>query len=194
MLVCAPNVARDKYHGVTIFGDTMKHYGLGIAEGSNVTNLTVASGTSFPGSPSTGELFFRSDTGTLMVYDGSAWDALQSTQSIPIACSDETSTLTTGTKVTFRMPFSMLVNKIKASLTNAQASGNIFTVNVLRNGVSCFNVPLTINNGSKTSQDATIPAVLNSSTFNDDDEITISITQVGNGSATGLKVYFVGVV
>ncbi len=53
----------------------MKHYGLTIAEGSEITNPTVATGTSFPGNESTGELFFRTDTDTLYVWDGSTWDS-----------------------------------------------------------------------------------------------------------------------
>jgi len=52
----------------------MKHYGLSIAEGSEITNLTVATGTSFPGNESVGELFFRTDQQTLYVWDGSEWD------------------------------------------------------------------------------------------------------------------------
>lgn len=46
----------------------MKHYGIDLAEGSDISNLTVDSGTSFPGNPNEGELFFRSDTDTLYVY------------------------------------------------------------------------------------------------------------------------------
>ncbi len=53
----------------------MKHYGLTIAEGSEITNPTVATGTSFPGNESTGELFFRTDTDTLYVWDGTQWDS-----------------------------------------------------------------------------------------------------------------------
>ena len=46
-----------------------------ISEGGSIVNATIASGSSFPTSPSTGELFFRTDapnTG-LYVYTGSEW-------------------------------------------------------------------------------------------------------------------------
>lgn len=51
----------------------MRIDGIQLQEGSNISNLTVASGTSFPSSPSLGELFFRSDTELLYVYNGSTW-------------------------------------------------------------------------------------------------------------------------
>jgi hypothetical protein len=49
--------------------------GLNLIGGSEITNLTVASGTSFPMSPSQGELFFRSDLGKLHIFDGVTWQA-----------------------------------------------------------------------------------------------------------------------
>ena len=36
----------------------------------------VSSGTSFPGSPSNGQMFFRTDTGKLYIYDGTDWRQL----------------------------------------------------------------------------------------------------------------------
>lgn len=33
----------------------------------------VGSGTSFPGTPSNGQTFFRTDTGKLYIYDGTNW-------------------------------------------------------------------------------------------------------------------------
>lgn len=51
----------------------MKHYGLDIAEGSEITNLTAPTGTVFPALPNKGEIFFRSDTNILYVYNGTAW-------------------------------------------------------------------------------------------------------------------------
>jgi len=41
--------------------------------GNVVSKLTVASGTAFPATPSTGELFFRTDLNALHVYNNSAW-------------------------------------------------------------------------------------------------------------------------
>lgn len=46
--------------------------GISIVEGSNIANLTVASGASFPAEPSLGELFFKISEG-MHVYDGTTW-------------------------------------------------------------------------------------------------------------------------
>lgn len=111
---------------------------------------------------------------------------------LPVACSDETSILTTGTKVTFRMPYAMTLSSIKGSLTTAQTSGTIFTVDVKVNGTSILSTKLTIDNGEKTSATAATAAVLSSIALAADDEVTIDIDQIGDGTATGLKVYFIG--
>lgn len=51
----------------------MKHYGLKIAEGTQITNTVVATGTSFPSNEDAGELFYRTDQNKLYVYAGSSW-------------------------------------------------------------------------------------------------------------------------
>lgn len=170
----------------------MKHFGIDLSEGSDIENLTVPSGTAYPGLPSVGELFFRTDFNALVVYNGSAWSRVQTQQSIPVACSDETTALTTGLKVTFRMPYAMTLVSVKASLTTAQASGNIFTVDITSNGTSIFSTLLTIDNSETTSGTAVTPAVLSTTSLSADAEIKISITQAGTGG-TGLKVYLIGV-
>jgi hypothetical protein len=43
------------------------------------TNLVVPSGTSFPSTPSAGEIFFRSDEGIVYSYDGSSWTSAATT-------------------------------------------------------------------------------------------------------------------
>ena len=50
-------------------------------------------------------------------------------QSFIVACSDEATALTASTaKVTFRMPWAFRLYTLTASLTTAQTSGSIFTV------------------------------------------------------------------
>lgn len=113
---------------------------------------------------------------------------------IPIACSDEATPLTAGTaKVTFRMPFAMNLSEVRASLTTAQASGSILTVDINAGGASILSTKLTIDNTEKTSTTAATPAVISSRTLDDDAEITIDIDQVEVGTANGLKVYLIGV-
>ncbi|MEM4260927.1 MAG: hypothetical protein QXG00_06835 [Candidatus Woesearchaeota archaeon] len=51
----------------------MKIYGGEVAEGSNIKNLTVASGEDFPNTPNAAELFYRLDENKLYLYNGSQW-------------------------------------------------------------------------------------------------------------------------
>lgn len=117
------------------------------------------------------------------------------TQSIIVACSDETTALTTGTaKVTFRMPYAMTLTAVRASLTTAQASGSIFTVDINEGGTTILSTKLTIDNTEKTSTTAATAAVISDSALADDSEITIDIDQIGGSGAAGLKVYLIGTI
>jgi hypothetical protein len=108
---------------------------------------------------------------------------------IQLACSDETTALTSGTaKVTFRAPRAMVITGVRASLTTAQTSGSIFTVDINDSGTSILSTKLTIDNTEKTSVTAATPPVISDTAIADDAEITIDIDQVGDGTAKGLKV------
>lgn len=112
---------------------------------------------------------------------------------IQAACSDETTAITAGTsKVTFRLPCAFTLTAVRASLTTAQASGNIFTVDINLGGVSVLGTKLTIDNTEKTSVTATTPATIVTSAMTDDGEITVDVDQIGNGTATGLKITLIG--
>jgi hypothetical protein len=110
-----------------------------------------------------------------------------------VAASDEVTALTTGlAKVTFRMPKAVTLTSVRASLTTAQASGSIFTVDINEGGTSILSTKLTIDNTEKTSTTAATPPVISDTSLADDAEMTIDIDQIGNGTATGLKVYLIG--
>ena len=112
---------------------------------------------------------------------------------VQVAASDETTALTTGTaKVTFRMPYAMTVTAVRASLSTAQASGSIFTVDINEGGTTILSTKLTIDNTEKTSTTAATPAVISDTALADDAEITIDIDQIGDGTAAGLKVTIIG--
>ena len=112
---------------------------------------------------------------------------------IQAAASDESTALTTGSaKVTFRMPYAMTLTAVRASLSTAQASGTIFTVDVNQGGSSIISTKITIDNTEKTSTTAAAPPVISTSALTDDAEITIDIDQIGNGTAAGLKVTLIG--
>lgn len=124
-------------------------------------------------------------------YDGSdpAWTAIPET--IIIACSDESTAITTGTaKATFRMPFAMTVSSVRATLSTASSSGAV-TVDVNDGGTSIFSTTLTIDASEKTSTTAATAAVLSDTALADDAEITIDIDGAGTG-AKGLKVALIG--
>ncbi len=142
-------------------------------------------------------------TGAELVYVGQAGDDavttiqdianLTNVQSIVVAASDETTALATGTaKVTFRMPYAFTVSAVRASLTTAQTSGSIFTVDINESGTTILSTKLTIDNTEKTSTTAATPPVISDTSLADDAEITIDIDQVGDGTAKGLKVVLIG--
>jgi hypothetical protein len=110
-----------------------------------------------------------------------------------VAASDETTALTTGAaKITFRMPRAVTLTSVRASLTTAQGSGSIFTVDINEGGVSILSTKLTIDNTEKTSTTAATPPVISDASLADDAEITIDIDQIGDGTAKGLKVMLIG--
>lgn len=111
-----------------------------------------------------------------------------------VACSDEVTALTVGTnKVVFRMPRNMTLTRAKASLTVPQASGTIFTVDIKYGGATIFSgAKLTIDNTEPSSTTAATAAPLSITNLIDDIEINIDITQIGNGTAKGLKITFDG--
>lgn len=114
-------------------------------------------------------------------------------QCIAVACSDEATALTAGTgKVTFRMPYAMTLTAVRASLTTAQTSGSVFTVDVNEAGTSILSTKLTIDNTEKTSTTAAAAPVISDTALADDAEITVDIDQIGDGTAKGLKVYLIG--
>ena len=112
-----------------------------------------------------------------------------------VAASDETTALTTGAaKITFRMPRAVTLTAVRASLTTAQGSGSIFTVDINESGTSILSTKLTIDNTEKTSFTAATPPVISDAALADDAEITIDIDQIGDGTAKGLKVMLIGTV
>jgi hypothetical protein len=112
---------------------------------------------------------------------------------IGVACSDETTALTTGAaKATFRMPFAMNLTAVRASVTTAP-TGSVLTVDINESGASILSTKITIDATEKTSTTAVTPPVISESSLADDSEITIDIDTVGSTIAgTGLKVWLIG--
>ena len=116
------------------------------------------------------------------------------TQSFVLACSDETTDLTTGTKLTFRMPYAFTVSEVRASLTTAGTGGTLVTVDINEGGTTILSTQITIDASETTSEDASTPPVINDPNLADDAEMTIDIDNVGStNTGKGLKVYIIGV-
>lgn len=193
------------------------------AEGESVTltswvsnRTTIA--TAVEGSP----ILSGASEGDMLVFDGTDWVQLpkgaegkvlgightsfgytgnpewitqaSAPESWGFACSDETTAITTGVKIAFVTPYSFWLQEVKASLTTAQTSGSLFTVDIKLGGVSVFSTLLTFDNAEKGSFSATTAYVLSDSTtvLSANTEVTIEVTQVGDGTAKGLKVFLVG--
>ena len=113
--------------------------------------------------------------------------------SFVIACSDETSDLTTGEKVQFRMPFAFTVSEVRASLSTAATGTNLLTVDIEQGGSSILSTPITIDSSETTSTTAATPPVISTTSLTNDSIITIDIDQVGNTTTgKGLKCVIVG--
>ena len=140
----------------------------------------------------TGSQAISTVTGLQTALDGKA-SLAQAKQSLIVACSDEATALTAGTgKVTFRMPYAFTLSGVRASLTTAQTSGALLTVNIKEGGVSILSTKITLDNTEKTSTTAATPPVLSDTALADDAEITVDIDQVGDGTAKGLKIALIG--
>lgn len=118
-------------------------------------------------------------------------------ESIIIACSDETTALTTGTaKVTFRMPYAFTLTAVRASVTTAP-TGSTLVVDINEDtgsgATSILSTKLSIDISEKTSTTAATQPVISDASLADDSEITIDIDQIGSTIAgAGLKVYLIG--
>jgi hypothetical protein len=129
-------------------------------------------------------------------YSGkSGYSGIGTPECILLTASDEVTPLTTGTKITFRMPYKVTLSKVKASLTVAGSSKT--EVDVKEEGGSIFTGtipipnPLILTPPSPTIT-VTTSSGLTDTSLEDDAIITVSIVSAGTG-ATGLKVYLIGV-
>jgi hypothetical protein len=114
-------------------------------------------------------------------------------QSIIVACSDEITALSAGTnKVTFRMPYAFTLTAVRASLTTAQSSGILLTVDINKDGVSILSTKITFDNTEKSSVMATVQPVISDFNLPDDCEISVDIDQIGGATAKGLKITLIG--
>lgn len=113
---------------------------------------------------------------------------------IGLACSDETTAITTGTgKVTFRMPYAMTLTAVRASVTTAPV-GSTIIIDINESGSTIMTTDkLSIDASEKTSTTAVTAAAITDTALADDAEITIDFDQVGSGTAgAGVKIWLIG--
>lgn len=143
-----------------------------------------------------GELYLVTDEPNLLIGTGAA-SYLEVSKAKPfeygVACSDEITALTTGTKVTFRSPCAFTLTAIRASLTTAQTSGTLVTVNLTNGGAAVLGTKVTIDNTERTSTTAATAATITAPAIADDAELAVSVDALGDGTAKGLKVTLIGV-
>jgi len=114
------------------------------------------------------------------------------TTSFVLACSDETTAIdSTGTKLTFYMPFEYTVTGVRASLTTTSSSGTP-TIDISEDGTSIMTTTkITVDPGDLISTESATQPVLTDTALADESKITIDVDVTGTG-ATGLKVYILG--
>lgn len=131
--------------------------------------------------------------GTNLLLSAGVLSANNQSQSIIVACSDLVSSITAGTnKGILYIPYDFKLEYVFAGLLTPQSSGNIFTVDINRNGSTILSTKITIDNTEETSFTAAVQPALNFTNLLQADRITFDVDQVGNGTAIGLLVGLVG--
>jgi hypothetical protein len=108
------------------------------------------------------------------------------------SCSDEPTPLIVATKLTtFRAPYPLTLQYVRASLTNPVTDTELI-VDVVATGLgSLFSTPIHIDIGETTSVTAVTQSVLSIINIVDDQEFVPAVLQAG-GTASGLKVAVTG--
>ena len=160
---------------------------LGVS-GANITGVDAGSDKIVFWDDSASELTYLATVGP--TFDGTT---LRWPVELVIACSDESTNLTTGTaKVTFRAPYAFTLTAVRASV-NTAPTGSTLIVDINEGGTSVISTKLSIDASEKTSTTAASAAVISDSAIADDAEITIDIDQIGSTIAgKGLKVVLIG--
>lgn len=126
---------------------------------------------------STANITFQSGSTTTFAA-GSTQTGL--TQWLQFALGDQTSVITTGTKLTTRFPACTIL-AVRASLQTASSSG-LPTINILESGVTILSTKITIDANELTSTTAVTPPVVSDAAIADDAEMTFAIDVAGTGA------------
>ena len=157
-----------------------------LSAGIDIATLLVGAGTDTEVRALTGNW---ESTYTTVQSNSSTWRL----EDFIVACSDESTNLSVSTSaVTFRVPFAMVLNSVRASV-NVAPVGSTIIADIKQTGTSIFSTKLSIDAGEETSTTAATPSVISNPNLTDDAKIIVSIDQVGSSTAgRGLKLTFKG--
>jgi hypothetical protein len=164
---------------------------------AKIANASANSRLLGSGSGGSGAAYTELTVGTGLTMGASSLSvdqtALKPKEAIGIACSDETTAITTGTaKATFRMPYAFTLSEVRASVTTAP-TGSTIIIDINEGGTTILSTKLSIDASEKTSTTAASAAVISDSSLADDAEMTIDFDQVGSTIAgAGVKVWLIG--
>jgi len=167
---------------------------VGLAPGTDTGFDLTTKGDMHGYSTTNARIPISTDSFTLFCDSGEAlglkWAA--NTTSFVLACSDETTAIdSTGTKLTFYMPYDYTITGVRASLTTTSSSGTP-TIDISEGGTSIMTTTkITIDPGDLLSTDSATQPVVTDSALADEAKITIDVDVTGT-DATGLKVYIIG--
>lgn len=169
------------FTGVLQFSGALSHIGIFMVGGSGASNQVHID-------------WFRklqgTYTGQALGQGNSGGSGSAPTESIGLACSDETTAITTGVKTTYRMPYAFTLTGVRSNINTVSSSG-LVTVDIKEGGSTILSTLLSIDASEKTSTTAATPAVISDAALADDAEITVEVTAAGTG-AKGLKVWLIG--
>ena len=124
-------------------------------------------------------------------------DHTSAVESFIVACSDESTALTTGpAKVSFRMPYAFTLKAGASGISascNQAPTGAVLTVDVNESGTTILSTKLTIDTSETTSATASTPVVISDVNLASNALMTVDIDQIGSSNAgTGLKIILIG--
>lgn len=178
--------------GSLIIGTTgLVTFGYGITTPGVITSTLVNGTTPFTIASST--LVSNLNADTVDGYHASSLLQGAAYEILGIACSDETTDLTTGVAFAPRaMPFGFIATRVYGELATA-ATGNAFLVSVKKAGTLITNAALSIADGAVTGETLVFDGGASSYTFAKGDLLSIIKDQVGSTAAgKGLIIFLEG--
>ena len=109
-----------------------------------------------------------------------------------VALGDELTNMTTGTKVTFRFPFTATITSVDFYVGTAP-TGSTAILDIKKNGTTIFSTKPSIDATETSSTTGATPAVISVPSVTQGDLIAVSIDQVGStvpGIAPKLTIYY----